>query len=403
MAFTEPAPQWGIMIRFEHVTKRYADGTTAVDDLSFEVAEGELVTLVGPSGCGKTTTMKMVNRLIEPTDGRIFLDGDDISTIDPVRLRRRIGYVIQQVGLFPHKTVLENTATVPHLLGWGREKGRKRAAELLDLVGLDPSVYGGRYPEQLSGGQRQRVGVARALAADPPVLLMDEPFGAVDPVVRERLQNEFLKLQAQVRKTVLFVTHDIEEAVRLGDRIAVYGHGRIEQFDSPATVLGAPKTPYVADFVGADRGLKRLSVTPIEESDLDQPPVVHLDDPLAGATERLRADGARWAVVLDSQDKLHGWIPAGDASTAGGTVREHARRMEAWLPLGAPLKQAFATMLQHDAGWIAVIDEEGTGRFLGVLTPARLHEALRRSIDADAQDVPRAEVAVETVAGVGPH
>ncbi|MEV7658763.1 betaine/proline/choline family ABC transporter ATP-binding protein [Streptomyces anulatus] len=392
------------MIRFEHVTKRYADGTTAVDDLSFEVAEGELVTLVGPSGCGKTTTMKMVNRLIEPTEGGIFLDGDDISTIDPVQLRRRIGYVIQQVGLFPHKTVLENTATVPHLLGWKRGKGRERAAELLDLVGLDPSVYGDRYPEQLSGGQRQRVGVARALAADPPVLLMDEPFGAVDPVVREHLQNEFLKLQAQVRKTVLFVTHDIEEAVRLGDRIAVYGQGRIEQFDSPATVLGAPATPYVADFVGADRGLKRLSVTPIEESDLDQPPVVHLDDSLAAATERLRSQGARWAVVLDGRDNLHGWIPAdatgGASPTAKGAVREHARRMEAWLPLGAPLKQAFATMLQHDAGWIAVIDKESEGRFLGVLTPARLHEALRRSIDADAQDVPRAEVAVETVATV---
>ncbi|MDX2732758.1 MULTISPECIES: ABC transporter ATP-binding protein [unclassified Streptomyces] len=389
------------MIRFEHVTKRYADGTTAVDDLSFDVAEGELVTLVGPSGCGKTTTMKMVNRLIEPTEGRIFLDGDDISAIDPVRLRRRIGYVIQQVGLFPHRTVLENTATVPHLLGWKRGKGRERAAELLDLVGLDPSVYGDRYPDQLSGGQRQRVGVARALAADPPVLLMDEPFGAVDPVVRERLQNEFLRLQAQVRKTVLFVTHDIEEAVRLGDRIAVYGQGSIEQFDSPATVLGAPATPYVADFVGADRGLKRLSVTPIEESDLDQPPVVHLDDPLSRATERLRAEGARWAVVLDREDKLHGWIPADTAlAETKGTVREHARRMEAWLPVGAPLKQAFATMLQHDAGWIAVIDKESTGRFLGVLTPARLHEALRRSIDADAQDVPRAEVAVETVATV---
>ncbi|MFF2326792.1 MULTISPECIES: ABC transporter ATP-binding protein [unclassified Streptomyces] len=389
------------MIRFEHVTKRYADGTTAVDDLSFEVAEGELVTLVGPSGCGKTTTMKMVNRLIEPTEGRIFLDGDDISAIDPVRLRRRIGYVIQQVGLFPHRTVLENTATVPHLLGWKRGKGRERAAELLDLVGLDPSVYGDRYPEQLSGGQRQRVGVARALAADPPVLLMDEPFGAVDPVVRERLQNEFLKLQAQVRKTVLFVTHDIEEAVRLGDRIAVYGQGAIEQFDSPATVLGAPATPYVADFVGADRGLKRLSVTPVEEGDLDQPPVVHLDDSLARATERLRAEGARWAVVLDGEDNLHGWIPAdGFTAGTGDTVRAHARRMEAWLPVGAPLKQAFATMLQHDAGWIAVIDKESSGRFLGVLTPARLHEALRRSIDADAQDVPRTEVTVETVESV---
>ncbi|QDY78311.1 ABC transporter ATP-binding protein [Streptomyces qinzhouensis] len=386
------------MIRFEHVTKRYPDGTTAVDDLSFEVNEGELITLVGPSGCGKTTTMKMVNRLIEPSSGRILLDGEDISTVDPVRLRRRIGYVIQQVGLFPHRTVLDNTATVPHLLNWPRKKARARAAELLDLVGLDPAVHGDRYPEQLSGGQRQRVGVARALAADPPVLLMDEPFGAVDPVVREHLQNEFLRLQQQVRKTVLFVTHDIEEAVRLGDRIAVYGQGRIEQFDAPAAVLGTPATPYVADFVGADRGLKRLSVTPIEEGDLEQPPVVHLDDPLP------RELGARWAVVLDGQDNLHGWISAeharqpGTAGTGGrGTVREHARRMDAWLPLGASLKQAFATMLQHDAGWIAVIDKEEKGHFLGVLTPARLHEALRRSIDADERAVPRTEVALESV------
>ncbi|GAA2261849.1 ABC transporter ATP-binding protein [Streptomyces amakusaensis] len=381
------------MIRFENVTKRYPDGTTAVDDLSFEVAEGELVTLVGPSGCGKTTTMKMVNRLIEPSEGRIFLDGEDISTVDPVRLRRRIGYVIQQVGLFPHKTVLENTATVPQLLGWRRAKARDRAAELLDLVGLDPSVHGDRYPEQLSGGQRQRVGVARALAADPPVLLMDEPFGAVDPVVRERLQNEFLRLQSQVRKTVLLVTHDIEEAVRLGDRIAVYGAGRIEQFGAPAAVLGAPATPYVADFVGADRGLKRLSVTPIEESDLEEPPVVRLDDRLP------RELGARWAVVLDARGDLHGWISA-EQARAKGTVGEHARRMDAWLPLGSSLKQAFSTMLQHDAGWIAVIDAEGTGRFLGVLTPARLHEALRRSIDADAQDIPRAAVDLESIATI---
>ncbi|MGW0534306.1 ABC transporter ATP-binding protein [Streptomyces sp. NPDC003032] len=380
------------MIRFEHVTKRYADGTTAVDDLSFEVAEGELVTLVGPSGCGKTTTMKMVNRLIEPSEGRIFVDGDDISAIDPVQLRRRIGYVIQQVGLFPHKTVLENTATVPHLLGVKRGKARERAAELLDLVGLDPAVFGGRYPEQLSGGQRQRVGVARALAADPPVLLMDEPFGAVDPVVREHLQNEFLRLQQSVRKTVLFVTHDIEEAVRLGDRIAVYGEGRIEQFDTPSTVLGAPANAYVADFVGADRGLKRLSVTPIEEGDLEQPPVVHLDDTLP------RELDARWAVVLDGDNNLHGWLSAEHARVGGGTVREHARRMEAWLPVGASLKQAFATMLQHDAGWIAVIDKDSEGRFLGVLTPARLHEALRRSTAADARDIARAEVELETVA-----
>ncbi|MEV4740547.1 betaine/proline/choline family ABC transporter ATP-binding protein [Streptomyces sp. NPDC049555] len=372
------------MIRFEHVTKRYADGTTAVDDLSFEVAEGELVTLVGPSGCGKTTTMKMVNRLIEPTSGRILVDGRDIADVDPVELRRRIGYVIQQVGLFPHKTVLDNTATVPHLLGWSRKKARARAAELLELVGLDPALYGDRYPEQLSGGQRQRVGVARALAADPPVLLMDEPFGAVDPVVRERLQSEFLRLQLQVRKTVLFVTHDIEEAVRLGDRIAVYGNGRIEQFDAPAAVLGAPATPYVADFVGADRGLKRLSVTPIEAGDLEQPPVVHLDDRLADAAERLTADGARWAVVLDDADRLHGWVSAEAVSSGGGVVRDVARRMDAWLPLGASLKQAFSTMLQHDAGWIAVVDGEGADHFLGVLTPGGLHAALRRSVGGDA-------------------
>ncbi|MER5439181.1 betaine/proline/choline family ABC transporter ATP-binding protein [Streptomyces sp. NPDC002790] len=379
------------MIRFEHVSKRYADGTTAVDDLSFEVNEGELVTLVGPSGCGKTTTMKMVNRLIEPTAGRILLDGDDISGVDPVQLRRRIGYVIQQVGLFPHKSVLDNTATVPHLLGVKRAKARERAAELLDLVGLDPKVFGERYPEQLSGGQRQRVGVARALAADPPVLLMDEPFGAVDPVVREHLQTEFLRLQQTLGKTVLFVTHDMEEAVRLGDRIAVYGDGRIEQYDTPSAVLGTPATDYVADFVGADRGLKRLSVTPIEEGDLEQPPVVHLDDPLPKELD------ARWAVVLDHDNNLHGWISAEHARVGTGSVREHARRMEAWLPVGAPLKQAFATMLQHDAGWIAVIDEQSQGRFLGVLTPARLHEALRRSTAADSRDITRAEVDLETV------
>ncbi|MFD4873041.1 betaine/proline/choline family ABC transporter ATP-binding protein [Streptomyces sp. NPDC058420] len=382
------------MIRFEQVSKRYPDGTTAVDGLSFEVDEGELVTLVGPSGCGKTTTMMMVNRLIEPTSGRIFVNGEDIATVDPVRLRRRIGYVIQQVGLFPHRTVLDNTATVPSLVGWKRTKARARAAELLDLVGLDPKTYGPRYPEQLSGGQRQRVGVARALAADPPVLLMDEPFGAVDPVVREQLQDEFLRMQAAVRKTVLLVTHDIEEAVRLGDRIAVYGQGRIEQYDTPGAVLGTPATPYVAEFVGADRGLKRLSVTEIEPDDLEQPPVARVDEPAQRAADRLRMEGARWAVVLDEQGELQGWVKA-DELTAGGTVGALAHRMNAWVPVGAPLKQAFGVMLQHDAGWVAVLDG---ARFLGVLTPAKLHEALRRSVDADALGVPRGQVDFDSVA-----
>ncbi|MEU0780993.1 betaine/proline/choline family ABC transporter ATP-binding protein [Streptomyces sp. NPDC006173] len=382
------------MIRFEQVSKRYPDGTTAVDDLSFEVDEGELVTLVGPSGCGKTTTMMMVNRLIEPTSGRIFVNGEDIAAVDPVRLRRRIGYVIQQVGLFPHRTVLDNTATVPTLVGWKKSKARARAAELLDLVGLDPSTYGSRYPEQLSGGQRQRVGVARALAADPPVLLMDEPFGAVDPVVREQLQDEFLRMQRSVRKTVLLVTHDIEEAVRLGDRIAVYGQGRIEQFDTPGAVLGTPATPYVAEFVGADRGLKRLSVTEIEADDLEQPPVARLDESAAEAAARLRGDGSRWAVVLDTDGDLHGWVGV-DELGAGGPVGAYAHRMNSWVPVGAPLKQAFGVMLQHDAGWVAVLDG---ARFLGVLTPAKLHEALRRSVDADARGVPRGQVDFDSVA-----
>ncbi|MGW2339466.1 ABC transporter ATP-binding protein [Streptomyces sp. NPDC001661] len=385
------------MIRFDHVTKRYPDGTTAVDDLSFEVDEGELVTLVGPSGCGKTTTMMMVNRLIEPTSGHIHVEGEDISSVDPVQLRRRIGYVIQQVGLFPHRTILDNTATVPALIGWKKAKARARAAELLDLVGLDPATYGSRYPEQLSGGQRQRVGVARALAADPPVLLMDEPFGAVDPVVREQLQDEFLRMQAAVRKTVLLVTHDIEEAVRLGDRIAVYGQGRIEQYDTPGAVLGSPATPYVAEFVGADRGLKRLSVTEIEPDDLEQPSVARFDEQPARAAARMREDGSRWAVVLDEAGDLHGWVGVDEASLAGpdGRVGDLAHRMRAWVPVGAPLKQAFGVMLQHDAGWVAVLDG---ARFLGVLTPAKLHEALRRSVDADAQGVARDEVEFDSVA-----
>ena len=258
------------MIRLERVSKTYDDGTTAVHELSLDVHRGELCVLVGPSGCGKTTTMKMINRLIEPSGGRVLLDGDDVSTIDRVQLRRRIGYVIQQVGLFPHQTVRANVGTVPSLLGWDRKRARARVDELLDLVGLDPSTYGSRYPSQLSGGQRQRVGVARALAADPLVMLMDEPFSAVDPVARERLQTEFHRLQRELGITVVLVTHDVDEAVRLGDRIAILRQGgHLEQYAEPATLLGDPATPFVADFVGADRAVKRLSVTPIDVEDLE--------------------------------------------------------------------------------------------------------------------------------------
>ncbi len=258
------------MIRLSGVGKTYDDGTVAVHELDLEVGRGEMVVLVGPSGCGKSTTLKMINRLIEPTTGTIEIDGQDVTNVDPVKLRRGIGYVIQQIGLFPHQKIVTNVMTVPLLYGESRATARARAEELLSLVGLDPATYGDRYPHQLSGGQRQRVGVARALAANPPVLLMDEPFGAVDPVVRVRLQDEFLRLQRDLGKTVVLVTHDIDEAVRMGDRVAVFAAGgRLAQFGTPAELLARPADDFVEDFVGATRGLRRLTVTPIDVRHLE--------------------------------------------------------------------------------------------------------------------------------------
>ncbi len=375
------------MIRLQGVSKRFDDGTVAVEHLDLDIPRGEIVCLVGPSGCGKTTTMKMVNRLVEPTTGRVVLDGEDVMGVDPVQLRRRTGYVIQQVGLFPHQRVWENVATVPSLLGWDKGRRRARADELLELVGLDPGTYRDRWPAQLSGGQRQRIGVARALAADPPVLLMDEPFSAIDPIARERLQSEFLRVQEQVRKTIVFVTHDIDEAVRIGDRIAVFRQGgALEQYDAPATVLGAPATPFVADFVGADRALRRLAVTGIDTAELDKPPVVALDDSLADARQALRHTGDRYALVLDVDERLHGYV-ALDRLDGDGTVADRVRRLPAAVRADASLKTAMGELLQHDAGWIAVL-EPGTDRYLGVLTPASLHAALRRSVEADLPRTP---------------
>ncbi len=370
------------MLSMEGVSKRYPDGTVAVERLDLQVGRGELVCLVGPSGCGKTTTMKMVNRLIEPTTGRILLDGDDVTRVDRVELRRRIGYVIQQVGLFPHQKVGDNVGTVPTLLGWDRRRTRTRTDELLELVGLDPAVYRDRYPAQLSGGQRQRVGVARALAADPPVLLMDEPFSAIDPIARDRLQSEFLRVQEAVRKTIVFVTHDIDEAVRLGDRIAVFRQGGVlEQYDTPAALLGSPASPFVADFVGADRGLRRLAVTPIDTEDLDKPTVVAPDDTLAEA-RRVLARG--FAVVLDPSGDLRGYVSA-ERLAGDGAVTDRLQRLPASVSSDATLKVAMAEMLQHDAGWVAVL-EPGTDRYLGVLTPTSLHAALRRSVELDREE-----------------
>jgi len=257
------------VIRLDRIRKEYPGGQVAVHELSLEIGDGETCMLVGPSGCGKTTTMKMINRLIEPTSGHIYVDGHDVMAEDPVLLRLRMGYVIQQTGLFPHMTIGDNVATVPRILGWDRQRIRQRVNDLLTLVGLDPARYAGRYPAQLSGGQRQRVGVARALGADPPILLMDEPFGAVDRVTRDRLQDEFLRIQRETRKTVVFVTHDIDEAIKLGDRIALLREGgHLEQYDTPARLLGSPATPFVAEFLGPDRAEKRLAVLPIDPSSL---------------------------------------------------------------------------------------------------------------------------------------
>jgi osmoprotectant transport system ATP-binding protein len=259
------------MIEFRGVSKTYpGSDTSVVNDLSFEILEGEICVLVGPSGCGKTTTMRMVNRLIEPTEGEILIDGEPNTAMSGTKLRRKIGYAIQQIGLFPHRTIAENIATVPGLLGWDKQRIKTRVDELLELVGLDPDDYRDRYPAELSGGQQQRVGVARAMAADPPIMLMDEPFGAVDPITRERLQDEFLGIQQNIKKTIVFVTHDIDEAIKMGDKIAILKQGGVlAQYDTPENILSSPNSEFVASFVGNDRILKRLSLLRVGDMKLE--------------------------------------------------------------------------------------------------------------------------------------
>ena len=361
------------MIRLERVTKRYPGGQVAVRELTIEFATGHLTMLVGPSGCGKTTTLKMINRLIEPTEGRIFHDEQDVTHVDPVVLRLRMGYVIQNVGLFPHMSIADNVATVPRLLGWDKERIHQRVNELLELVGLEPLQFAHRYPHELSGGQRQRVGVARALGADPPILLMDEPFGAIDRIARERLQNEFLRIQREVRKTVVFVTHDIDEAIKLGDRIAIMNAGRLEQYDTPAAILAKPASDLVIDLLGPDRGLKRLSVTPIDLSALERPPVVQADDPLADARRVL--DG-RWTrvIVLDRNGKPVGELDREQAD-GDGRIGDRAHPIDAVIAADRTLFDAFSQMLIHQAMWVAVVDGD---RFRGVLTPQSFVAAIQR-------------------------
>jgi osmoprotectant transport system ATP-binding protein len=365
------------VITLDGVSKRYSNDSVAVNELNLTVFDGEICVLVGPSGCGKTTTLRMINRLIEPSGGKILIDATNVLELDPVQLRRRIGYVIQQGGLFPHRRVADNVATVPRLLGWDKSRVQARVDELLALVGLNPEQYRRRFPHELSGGERQRVGVARALGGDPPILLMDEPFGAVDPVTRQRLQQELLGLQAKLHKTIVLVTHDIDEATLLGDRIAVLSAGAfLEQYDTPNQVLGRPATPFVADFVGTDRGVRRLTVLPIVPESLFQPPRVSPDTSMAEARAASSGSDSRWAVVVGHDAHLYGWIDLDP--TLQGSVRSNLVAFDVEIPVGASLRAAFGEMLQHDVRWIPVVDGD---TYLGVVTPNSLHAAVRQSVD----------------------
>jgi osmoprotectant transport system ATP-binding protein len=345
------------MIRFESVTKRYPNGTVGVERLDLQAETGEITVLVGPSGCGKTTSLRMINRLIEPTSGRIWLDDLDTARIQPEQLRRGIGYVIQHGGLFPHRTVVDNVATVPVLKGENRRAARARALALLERVGL-PAALGDRYPGQLSGGQQQRVGVARALAADPPVMLMDEPFSAVDPVVRSQLQDEFLRLQGELRKTIVFVTHDIDEAIKLGDRVAVLRvGGTLAQLATPRDLLASPADSFVAAFVGRDRGYRALGFALAGELPLEAEEVITLGEPLALVAAKAR-DG--WVLAVDDRGRPQGWLSAREAAQSG-VVRPALLNLGGTLSSeSATLREALDAALSSPSGRGVVVRDDGS-------------------------------------------
>jgi osmoprotectant transport system ATP-binding protein len=371
------------VIRFQSVTKQYPDGTVAVDRLDLQAETGEITVLVGPSGCGKTTSLRMINRLLEPTSGRIYLDDCDISTINREQLRRGMGYVIQEAGLFPHRTVVDNVATVPVLMGSSRRAARKRALELLERVGLSASLAS-RYPAQLSGGQQQRVGVARALAADPPVMLMDEPFSAVDPVVRAQLQDEFLRLQGELGKTIVFVTHDIDEAVKLGDRVAVLRvGGHLAQVAAPRDLLAHPVDAFVASFVGRDRGYRALGFSAAGELPLRSELVLMLGDPLDLVSTRA-SDG--WVLVVDAQHRPQGWLSARTVAADAGHVTADLLNLGGTLATeGASLREALDAALSSPSGRGVIV--RGDGTLLGTVTASQVLTRIEQE-RADAPVVP---------------
>ena len=357
---SEEADRQAASVAFRNVTKRYAGAkANAVEDLSLDVAAGEICVLVGPSGCGKTTAMRMVNRTVEITEGDIEVGGTSVRDRTPYELRREIGYVIQQIGLFPHRTIGQNIATVPGLLGWDQERTRARVSELLDLISL-PAEVADRFPSQLSGGQQQRVGVARALAADPRVMLMDEPFGAIDPINRERLQNEFLRLQAEIRKTILFVTHDIDEAIKMGDRIAILREGgHLAQFATPAELLMAPADDFVEDFVGADRALKRLALMRVSDIDLWEAPLAFAGQDTNEVRAKLEGAEIPWALLVDGDRKPIGWLSGRDLEAATVPARP-GHSPDPVLDRDDVLRDALSDLLQSQTHYAPVCDPDGS-------------------------------------------
>ena len=352
------------MIRLEGLEKRFpGSDEPAVRSLSIDVPRGEIAVLVGPSGCGKTTTLRLINRLIEPTGGRIILDGEDVTHADPDALRRRIGYVIQQIGLFPHMTIADNIATVPQMLGW--KEIDRRVDELLELVGMEPATYRDRYPRELSGGQSQRIGVARALAADPPVLLMDEPFGAIDPITRERLQDEFLRLQGEVQKTVVFVTHDIDEAVKVGDRIALLRTGGIlAQYDPPERLLISPADDFVAEFIGSGARVKGLRLVTVEEVELAEWPTASPGEQPEAVVARARDGDQEHVLVLDADGRPQRWVRA-DRMPPDAALEAGGEPVVSTVSIDDTLHDALDALLASGAGAAPVVD--GEGRYRGMI------------------------------------